>query len=658
MRLKHFLASFAFAILISCLFGACSGNPGSDLNTDLLPVKAGEKWGYVNQKGEYIINPQFDMASPFIDGRACVLVNDKYGFIDEKGQYVVHPKYKNATNFSEDRAWVVEEGKAPTLIDKDGKELFDMKEIESAFPFYDGLAKVRVLADDGSSLFGYINKKGEYVVNPAYGSADNFSEGLASVSGKKIKGYINKAGKVMVNDTIFKYAECFHDGYAIVGVDDKDWLTSYGVIDRNGKFVINPQFKRIEFGGDCFLVENGDYQWGVCDYKGKYVVNPQFDGILSYGNSNLAPVSIGDKWGYIDKKGKLVINPQFDRAFPFIDNKIALVSAAGKFGFIDKDGKYTVNPQFSDFSLAFYTTYLLGPQEIYSYVLSDYFDAEAAVELIVKNVNEKGVHELAPGVSIDMLLKKIGKDESVLSRYNPGLQELYNRDLGSCMKVRLNVDGENFFNTVSDGWWGYQRVYNPKAKVNYFHYIVDMAGRGVGKKDELIKVLKRRFNVKEDDISGRIGKYDVDILEMADGVDILVYKDSKKKDDEVVESSGGDYAEEEEEGYIYPENEGSALSSDHSVYNFSGNLNNKYAIKMSLNKRGENLSGSYYYTSKNVPISLNGTVKNGHVKLVESSDGKTTGNFDGNLSGNDISGTWTSADGKSSMPFKVTMQNL
>lgn len=530
MKLINFLSALALAVLLSCTLSSCSGGSGngSDLNTNLLPVKIGEKWGYVNQRGEYVINPQFDKAYSFTNGRAMVIVNDKYGFIDEKGSYVVNPKYKDATIFSEDRAWVVEEGKAPTLIDRDGKELFDMKEIERAYPFYDGLARVQVIGADGISLYGFINKKGEYVVNPAYEYANNFSDALAKAKSKEMDGYINTAGKFVINDSTFYIKNPFYNGYAVVGVIGNYGKSSYGVIDKKGKYVINPQFDEIMPDVNGFVIENSEGQWGWCDSKGKFVINPQFDKFLCFSNNDLAPVAVGNKWGYIDRKGKLVINPQFDMALPFIDNKIAVVSTGSKAGFIDKEGKYAVNPQFSDFGIEFYSIYLFGSQELTSYVESDYFDAEAAVDLIVKNVNEKGVHELAPGVTIAQVLKKIGKDESVLSRYSySSFRELYRKELGSSMNVRMEVAGDDFFNTVSDGWWGYQRVYNPKAKVNIFDYIIEMKDRGVGKQDQLIEVLRRRFNVAEDGITGRIGKYDVDLIEMGDGVDIRVYKDSK-----------------------------------------------------------------------------------------------------------------------------------
>lgn len=530
MKLIHFLSALALAVLLTCTLGSCSGGSsnGSDLNTNLLPVKIGEKWGYVNQRGEYVINPQFDKAYSFTNGRAMVIVNDKYGYIDEKGSYVVNPKYKDATIFSEDRAWVVEEGKAPTLIDRDGKELFDMKDVEEAFPFYEGLAKVAVMDEYGIPHYGYINKKGEYVIKPIYPTAKNFSDGLARIGGYGVSGYIDKSNKLLINDSTYYVMHSFHRGHAVVGIEGEKRMTMYGVIDKKNKFIINPQYDSVVCDGDGFIVENSDNQWGWCDSKGKIVINPQFDRLLSFSNNDLAPVCVSNKWGYADRKGKLVINPQFDMAFPFIDNKIAIVSTGDKVGFIDKEGKYAVNPQFSNFDIDFYTVYLYGSQDIYNYVKSDYFDAEAAVDLIIKDVNEKGVHELVPGSSIDKVLKKIGKDESVLSRYSySSFRELYRKELGSSMNVRMEVAGDDFFNTVSDGWWGYQRVYNPKAKVNIFDYIIEMKDRGVGKQDQLIEVIKRRFNVGEDGMTGRIGKYDVMLLEMGDGVDIRVYKDSK-----------------------------------------------------------------------------------------------------------------------------------
>lgn len=47
-------------LLALVLLCSCSIGYESDIDYSLMPVKQGDKWGYINAKGEYIINPQFD----------------------------------------------------------------------------------------------------------------------------------------------------------------------------------------------------------------------------------------------------------------------------------------------------------------------------------------------------------------------------------------------------------------------------------------------------------------------------------------------------------------------------------------------------------------------------------------------------------------------
>jgi hypothetical protein len=57
------------------------------------PVRSGDKWGYINSKGKFIIAPQYDFAFGFDGGLAVVEKGGKYGFIDEGGKYVIEPIY-------------------------------------------------------------------------------------------------------------------------------------------------------------------------------------------------------------------------------------------------------------------------------------------------------------------------------------------------------------------------------------------------------------------------------------------------------------------------------------------------------------------------------------------------------------------------------------
>jgi hypothetical protein len=63
----------------------------------LAAVKVGEngvpKWGYVDATGAWIIQPQFDAASPFSEGLAAVATgsgeNTRLSFIDKTGKVAI-----------------------------------------------------------------------------------------------------------------------------------------------------------------------------------------------------------------------------------------------------------------------------------------------------------------------------------------------------------------------------------------------------------------------------------------------------------------------------------------------------------------------------------------------------------------------------------------
>lgn len=92
---------------------------------------------------------------------------------------------------------------------------------------------------------------------------------------------------------------------------------------------------------------------------------------------------------------------------------------------------------------------------------------------------------------------------------------------------------------------------------------------------------------------------------------------------------------------------------------FHGAINNKYAIEMTLTTDGSiHYSGEYFYTKNKTPIQLRGKLTDGsaHLVLEEYVGMNMTGKFEGTISRGGYSGTWTSADGKTSYPFNVSIK--
>lgn len=63
---------------------------------DLCPVKRSFLWGYIDSNGKVIVEPRFEIANHFermVDGSyiALVMKDGKYGYLNDKGDYIFEP---------------------------------------------------------------------------------------------------------------------------------------------------------------------------------------------------------------------------------------------------------------------------------------------------------------------------------------------------------------------------------------------------------------------------------------------------------------------------------------------------------------------------------------------------------------------------------------
>ncbi len=55
----------------------------------LAPVQSNNgKWGYINERQKFIIQPKFEDAKEFQGGKAPAKKNDKWGFINKRGEWL------------------------------------------------------------------------------------------------------------------------------------------------------------------------------------------------------------------------------------------------------------------------------------------------------------------------------------------------------------------------------------------------------------------------------------------------------------------------------------------------------------------------------------------------------------------------------------------
>ena len=59
----------------------------------LYPVRLNGKFGYMDRSGKVAIQPQFDQASPFVDGYGAVRLGKSWGYVDSQGRLAIAPQF-------------------------------------------------------------------------------------------------------------------------------------------------------------------------------------------------------------------------------------------------------------------------------------------------------------------------------------------------------------------------------------------------------------------------------------------------------------------------------------------------------------------------------------------------------------------------------------
>lgn len=248
----------------------------------LLAVEKNGSWGYVNTKGDKVIDYYFEAAYAFVGKYAIVERNGKYNLIDKSG----------VTQFEDDYDYLyldIETGLLWFVVDEliglmktNGDIIVDptyevTADDDSSYSleyftfFQNGLARV---VKDG--LYGYINERGVVVIDTQYTSAGHFASNRAYfLDANNLYGYIDQRGTIKV-DAQFDYAEEFNaSGVAIVGNENDALEMIYAIIDESGDEIAGG-FTDIETLGNIFIVEKTD-EWYLINGKGKRLTEGHFD---------------------------------------------------------------------------------------------------------------------------------------------------------------------------------------------------------------------------------------------------------------------------------------------------------------------------------------------------------------------------------------------
>lgn len=390
--MKKLIISIMFVLLLSSVmvfegtsndvFASTStkSTSGEEL-TPKLDTNVG-KFGYVDKKGKWIIDPQFMEAKDFSDGLAIVrYVNDsegpKIGYIDSKGKAAFKDRFYFGYDFKKGYAIVLTKGDKVSIINKKGKVVLKTDYYcYSPEPEVDG-----ILA--------------EICINPLYRGDLETKVGYITADLKVVKPMFD-GGISYYTDPQSK--ECFLEG-----------VHSEKTSDNKGtkltRYLINTKMEPIKLSSDFIIsIKEGmvllkcDTYYAFVNSKGEIFdeiydsstgEKYKFDRAESFSEGhavvqidNLITDTYGQKvagYGYINKDGSTFTEPVYLSASSF-SGGLASVQLAPRSSYgmaiLKSNGKYLVSPptrttiKISEKYKEYFTESLYTQGE-YDYVMSE-----------------------------------------------------------------------------------------------------------------------------------------------------------------------------------------------------------------------------------------------------------------------------------------------
>lgn len=412
--LKFLPALFIAGVCCSC--GSSSSNNEAE-SVQYLPVKlsSSSNWSLMGPDGKIIYEDEFSNApSMVIENHFSVREGENglslYAVADKQPRLVPDCEgLKYCGYMSEGLVPIVHPHERIQFIDKNGLKKFELtpvhdKEIIAcADGFNDGMLYIK--DEDGN--IGFINTKGEVVIEPKYSNTGNFSEGLALVGmqnededdGNYQILIIDKKGetKFKFKDGWYGISNAFKDGFIVVR-DDNDRVL---FVDTKGEAEKCPA--RVKAIGDyndrIYTFYDGD-NWGVADRKSHEVlIRARYNSIGILPDGNLLCQNENSKYSVRNVENDVVIDfEDFDRVAYF----------SSKFNFIARDNRYYVmldakgqpvkDAEFYDANLG------LTCRTAGSSIQSDYFNMDGMATTIAGLYGDNGIDQYTLGKTPSELL--------------------------------------------------------------------------------------------------------------------------------------------------------------------------------------------------------------------------------------------------------------
>lgn len=342
-----------------------------------IAYKSDGLWGLVDQQGNVVMAPQFEKIFvddsgtvraeknnlKFVydsrgrlltdselakepdydaDGLAVVVENGRSGLKNKSGDFVLKPQFAYVHRFGPPLQYVVHYNGGVGVIDLGTNKWV----ISNNFQYIDKLSKSGLAVAKRKELKGFINNKGDWVLQPGVfeeiNAFDDFDLAVARKDGKC--GFINSKFEWAIRP-ISEEKYCFF-GFDDAGLYRFKVGEKIGLLNRNGAIVADPTFDEIDWFANGFYAARVGKKWGYLNSEGAVSIAPRFDLAGRFNKKGIATVELDGQDFVISSKGKILFGKKFEALGHFGDDDWASAKLKGKWGAIDQKGRWIVSPKY------------------------------------------------------------------------------------------------------------------------------------------------------------------------------------------------------------------------------------------------------------------------------------------------------------------------
>ena len=272
------------------------------------------KWGVINNKGETIINTEYNEMITIPNPEKAVFVCI-YDVNEETGEY-----------------------KTKILNEKQ----------ENLFTEYDTVETIE----------NFDSKQNIWYEKNTLRVSKNGKYGLIDLEGKKLLG-------------------CEYDSITALKSVEENLLVrkdnKVGIVNNVGQIIVPVEYKDVRilkegYKNEYIIVDENDNQ-GIISTSSTIIVAPTYKEIKYINSNEIYAAKIEDKWNLVNKKGE-IINNSFDD-YTYVKGDYVIVQKDGKYGIITTSGEVKIEPMYEELNYAFSVYYIAKLNSKYGIINTD-----------------------------------------------------------------------------------------------------------------------------------------------------------------------------------------------------------------------------------------------------------------------------------------------